>query len=265
MFVSSAEKIYGQTSAIRVALALVVLVVLGIIAAVYYDNTMQTFENTFWMIAAIVAAAYIATCVLIGKTKLAIHPEGVRYTSAFGEKELLWHDIKETRYQVTPIHVGAHFGLIGMAVQAYATRQGKSSTVSQKLTLIGQDGSKIKITSNFSNAKEAISIILGKIVPPLVADMKRRIQNGEIIQFGSVSVSLAGVRWKSKDAVAFSDIKKAEIAGQMLRIGKQGKWLDYVAVRCHKVPDVVALLEVIKTFTPVQSAGVLDPLEHVRV
>ena len=265
MFVSPAEKTYGQTMAIRAALALVAAVTILIMLLAVYTDSSQTIPAWAWATVAAIAGATVGLWVTIGKTTLSVHPEGVRYKSVFSEKELLWRDIKETSYKVTPIQVGMHFGLIGMAIQSYVNRQGgKSSTMSQILKLVGQDGTVIKVTSNTSNAKEAIASILGKIVPPMVADIKKRIQNGENVEFGMISVSMAGVRWKSKEPVAFADISRAEIAGAALKIGKHGKWLNYVSVGCHRVPNVIVLLETIKAMTPLQTIQVLDPLEHVR-
>lgn len=265
MFVSPAEKTYGQTMAIRVAIGLLAAGAILVLLLVVYSDSFQSAPMWAWVSVATIAGATAALWVAIGKTRLSIHPEGVRYKSMFSEKELLWRDVKETRYKITPINVGAHFGLIGMAIQSYMSHRGdKSAMVSQMLKLVGQDGTVIKVTSNTSNAKEAIAGILGKIVPPMVADIKKRIQNGETIEFGMISVSLAGVRWKSKEPVAFADISKAEIAGSSLKIGKQGKWLNYLSVGCHRVPNVIVLLETIKAMTPLQNIQVLDPLEHVR-
>ena len=85
---------------------------------------------------------------------------------------------------MVPINVYAHFGLIG-AVLAMSSKSGRAQLT---LELISDDRKKLKVKSNFRNADEAIGIILGRILPPMVQNVKVRLQRGETEQFGGVGL-----------------------------------------------------------------------------
>src|SRR5207245_8139544 len=105
--------------------------------------------------------AGVAVWIVIGKSALTISDSGLRRESAFGQQELAWSQVAETRYQVVPINLYAHFGLIGAFI---AMSSKKSARAHLTLELIGQDRKKLKVTSNFHNADDAIDIILGRLL-----------------------------------------------------------------------------------------------------
>jgi hypothetical protein len=198
--------------------------------------------------------------IVLGKTVLIISDSGVRRESILGQQEITWSQIAETRYRVVPINVYAHFGLIG----ALIAMSSKSGRVQLTLELIGQDRKKLKVTSTFRKAEEAIGIILSRILPPMVQNAKAKVQRGETVQFGGIGISATAVTWKGS-SIPVSEITKAELVRSNLQVNRRGKWLSAISVRSDKVPDVLVFLEVLESLAPqVKSTGI-DPLARVRM
>jgi hypothetical protein len=140
----------------------------------------------------------------------------------------------------------------------------KSSRAQLTLELIGHDRKKVKVTSNIRNADEAIGIILGRIMPPMVQNTKARLQRGETVQFGGIDLSATAINWKGA-SVPVSEITKAELVRSNLQIRRHKKWRSAISVRSDKVPDVLVFLEVLESLVPhVKSTGI-DPLARVRM
>jgi hypothetical protein len=205
--------------------------------------------------------ASVGLWIALSKSAVVISDSGVRRESVLGQQEIAWSQVAETRYQVVPINVYAHFGLIGALI---AMSSKKSARAHLTLELVGHDRKKLKVTSNYRNADEAIGIILSRLMPPMVQNVKNRIQRGETVQFGGLGLSATAVFWK-ESSIPVTEITKAELAGSNLQIKRQGKWLAAVNVRSNKVPDVLVLLEVLESLAPqIKTVGV-DPLARVRV
>ena len=254
------EHRFGAAYSMRILLAVIVLAFLGGLWGSQEDPRIESHPTLLWVSLALVAAA-AGLWILLGKSTLIINDAGVRRESPFGQQEITWSQIAETRYQVVPVNVYAHFGLIGALI---AMSRKKSSRANLTLELIGHDRKKLKVTSSFSNADEAIGIILGKLMPPIVQSVKSRIQRGETVQFGPVGLSATALHWKGT-SIPVMEISKAELAGSNLQIKRSGKWLSAVSVRSNKVPDVLAFLDVLESLAPqIKSMGV-DPLARVRM
>jgi hypothetical protein len=253
------ERTFGQTWAVRIGWGVVFLGTAAILAAIALDDPKAP-DRVLLYIAAGLVVGFVILCILIGQTVLTIRPEGVRVVSVLGEKQLLWTEIAETRYVVQPINLAAHFGLVGLLISSMK----KEKSVNLSLQLIGRDGKKLKVTSNFKDGKEAIAIILSKLVPPKVADTIARLKRSETVVFGPVSLAPAGVIWKSKTTIPFAEIAAAELAGTSLRVKRQGKWLDAISVRSDKVPDVLVFLEALEAFAPAMKGPEVNPLARVR-
>jgi len=254
------ERRFGAAYTGRIILALVVLGLLAGLWASQVDPRTKSHPTLVWVSLAL-ALAVIASWIVLGKSALIINAAGVRRESMFGQQEIAWTQVVETRYQVVPINVYAHFGLIGALIAMSSKKSGRAQLT---LELIGDDRRKLKVTSNYQNADEAIGIILGRLLPPMIQSVKSRIQRGETVQFGGVSLSATALTWKSS-TIPVSEISRAELAGSNLQIKRQGKWLSAVSVRSIKVPDVLVLLEVLESLAPqIKSTGV-DPLARVRM
>jgi hypothetical protein len=253
------ERRFGAAYTVRI---LVALGVLGLLAVIWFSQDAPRTSShpaLMWISIGLVFAV-AALWIALGKSVLVINDSGVRRESILGQQEIAWSQIAETRYRVVPINVYAHLGLIG-AVVAMSSKSGRAQLT---LELISQDRKKLRVTSNFRNADEAIGIILGRILPPMVQNVKARLQRGETVQFGGVGLSATVVTWKG-NSIPVSEITKAEMVRSNLQVKRHGKWLSAISVRSDRVPDVLVFLEVLESLAPqVKSTGI-DPLSRVRL
>lgn len=243
MIYSPAEDTYGQTANLIAGLAVVFAIpaILCFILAFNGDSV----ETVPLMIGVAILVALGFLWSLIRKTELSIHTEGVRRVSAFGSQELTWEEIAEYRYQETPVKVGgAVGGLIGAAVQAaYEAKTGKKAK-SLVLTLQGRDKSKkIKVTSNFQNAEEAIQRIVNRLHDRRREGVRQRLDRYGQVKFGGLTLNRQGVSWNGKKEVPWAAIQKIELAGRHLCVRK-GKIFDTpISVVQANVPDLLLALE----------------------
>ena len=254
------ERRFGAAYRARI---IVLLVLSGFLIGMWTSqgDPRITSHPTLLSISIALVLAGIGFWVALGKSAVVVSDSGVRRESLFGQQEVAWSQVAETRYQVVPINAYAHFGLIGALI---AMSSKKSGRVHLTLELIDRGGKKLQVTSNYQNAKEAIGMILSRLLPPVVQNAKSRVQRGETIQFGDLGLTATAVIWKG-NSIPVTEITKAELAGTHLQIKRQGKWLSAVRVRSNKVPDVLAFLEVLGSLAPqIKSMGV-DPLARVRM
>jgi hypothetical protein len=253
------ERRFGSTYTVRIFIALVAAGVLAGMWAPQNNPHTSPHPALMWIsvgLVFVVAGLWIA----LGKSALIINDSGVRRESVLGQQEIAWQQIIETRYKVVPINVYAHFGVIG-ALLAMSSKSGRAHLT---LELISRDRKKLKVTSSFRKADEAIGIILGRVLPPMVQSVKASLQRGETVQFGGVGLSATAVSWKG-NSIPVSEITKAEIVRSNLQVKRQGKWLSAISVRSDKVPNVLVFLEVLESLAPqVKSTGI-DPLARVRM
>jgi hypothetical protein len=253
------ERRFGAAYTVRIAVGLAVLGVLVGLWVSQDDPRITSHPVLMWISIGLVAA-FAALWIVLGKTVLTINDSGVRRESALGQEEMAWNQITETRYRVIPINMYAHFGLVGLLLAS----AGKAGRARLTLELISHDRKKLKVTSNFRNASEAIGIILERILPPMVQAVKARLQRGETVRFGGVGLSATTVTWKG-NSIPVSEISKAEIVGSNLQVKRQGKWLSTVSIRSDKVPDVLVFLEVLESLAPQVKPTGIDPLARVRM
>ena len=240
-----------------------ILVVLGIVVLLWVsqDDPRTAAHPTLVWISVALGLAGLAFWFALGKSALVISDSGVRCESLFGQQEIAWSQVAETRYHVVPIKVYAHFGLIGALIAMSSKKSGRAHLV---MELITRDRQKLKVTSFYLKADEAIGIILTKLLPPMVQSAKSRIQRGETVQFGGLQLSATAVTWKGT-SIPVTEITKAELAGSNLQIKRTGKWLNAVSVRSSKIPDVLVFLEVLESLAPQMKAVGVDPMARVRI
>jgi hypothetical protein len=255
-----AEHRFGPTYAARLILIFGVLLGLVFLWAMPPDPSPSLHPGLVWISFGLVVAG-VLSWIAIGKTMLIINEQGVRRESVFGVQEIPWGGIQETRYRVVPINVYAHFGLVG----ALIAMSSKSAKANLTLELISNDGKRLQVTSNFRNAKEAIGLILGRVLPPMLKDAQSRLQRGETVNFGDLSLSATQISWKSKTTIPVSDVEKAEIVGSYLQLKRRGKWLSAIKVQSHKVPNVLVFLEALESLAPQVKSAAIDPLARVRL
>jgi Bacterial PH domain len=253
------ERRFEAAYTVRIAVGLLVLGVIVGLWAAQNDSRSASHPAMLWVSIGLVAA-FAALWIAMGKSALTVNDAGVRTESVFGQQEIAWSQITHTRYRVVPINVYAHFGLVG-ALLAMSSKSGRAQL---SLELLSDDGKTLKVTSSFRKSTEAIGMILGRILPPMVQSAKIKLQRGETVQFGGVGLSATAVTWKN-NSIPLSEITKAEIVGTNLQIKRQGKWRAAIGVRSDKVPDVLVFLEVLESLAPQVKASGIDPLARVRV
>jgi hypothetical protein len=253
------ERRFGTAYRARILLTLATLgAVVGLWAA-QNDPRPSSHPALMWISLGLVVAL-AALWMVLGKSVLTISDSGVRRESVLGQQEMAWGQITETRYRVIPINLYGHFGLVG-ALLAMSSRSGRAQL---SLELVGNGGEKLKVTSTFRGASEAIGIILGRILPPMVQSVKARVQRGETVQFGSVGLSAVAVTWKN-NSIPLSQITKAELVRSNLQIKREGKWRPAISLRSDKVPNVLVFLEVLESLAPQVKSSGIDPLARVRL
>ena len=257
------ERRFGAAYTVRLFATLLVLGGLAGFWAAAKDEPSTVSHATLAWVSLFLMSALALLWLVLGKSALIINDAGVRSESLFGQQEMAWNQISETRYRVVPINLYAHFGLIG-ALVAMSSKSSKSGRAHLVLTLLSGDGKKLKVTSYYRHADEAIGIILERILPNKVQNVKARLQRGETVAFGGVGLSATALTWKTA-SIPVSEITKAELTGSNLRIKRQGKWMSAVSVRSDKVPDVLVFLEVLESLAPQVKASGLDPLARVRI
>lgn len=259
MIISPPTAVYRQTLAIRAAVCILMAIPIIFLAAVGLGGDEPQLVPLTVM--ALLLAATIGLCIIIGRTQISIHLEGIRRTSFFGVKEIEWKDVSEYRYRVVPIQTGG--GLIGAAIMAAAARRG-SRGMNMYFKLIANDGRKFQVTSNFKNAQEAIGRILGQIHPAMQKKVNAQLDQGAA-RFGDLTLSRLTVQWKNKPPVVLSDVTKAEIKGTKLSIRKRDKMFDAISAPAQNIPDVLLLLETLDLLGVAKNqAPSIDPLARVR-
>jgi hypothetical protein len=94
--------------------------------------------------------------------------------------------------------------------------------------------------------EEVVRMVLAAVNPRLRQDAERILNSGGTVSFGKISLSPAGVVWKSKEPIPYAALVKCKIDGSMLRVKAEGKWLDNIAVTAKKVPNIFILLDIIE-------------------
>jgi hypothetical protein len=253
------ERRFGAAYSARIVAALLVL---GFLVGLWLsqDDPRPASHPTLLWVSVGIVGALAAFWVLFGKSTLTLNDAGVRFETVFGQQAMAWSQIAETRYRVTPVSVYGHLGLIGYIL----AMSSKSGAAQLSLELVSGDGKKLKVTSMFRNASDAIGIILARILPPMVQSVKARLQRGETVQFGGLGLSATTVTWKNQ-SIPVTQITKAELLRTNLMVKREGKWLAAISVRSDKVPNVLVFLEVLESLAPqVKSTGI-DPLARVRM
>jgi uncharacterized protein DUF6585 len=253
------ERRFGAAYSFRI---LTGLAVLGFLVGLWVslNHSRPASHPTLMWVSLAIVGAFSAFWILFGKSTLIVNDAGVRRETIFGQQEMAWSQITETRYRVTPVNVYGHFGLIGYIL----AMSSKSGGAQLSLELVSGDGKKLKVTSIFRNAGDAIGIILARILPPMVQSVKMRLQRGETVQFGGIGLSATAVTWKNQ-TIPLTQITKAEILRTNLMIKREGKWLSAISIRSDKVPNALVFLEVLESLAPQVKAAGIDPLARVRM
>ncbi len=250
---------FRQTYNVRIAIAALIFCVMYIIweASVRSESARLTF---IWITVGVVLL-YGALFLAFEETVVTTSQQGIRRDSIFGSTAIAWNEISETRYLVSPVRPRIAIGMFGILITMLRRRP----RVRLRLTIFSNEGKRIKINSSVHQAREAIGIVLGQTVPRMVDDATARIQRGETVNFGPISLSLSGIAWKSQFPVAISEISRAEIVGRQLRIKTSQGWRSFIRVRTDRVPNVLVMLDILESIAPRLKPPRIDPLARVRL
>ncbi len=240
MFPSPAQRTFKDSFAWRIAAGIAFAVMLGL-ALLDYSNR-QAFEPILWTITAIVTALFLFACIWAARRQISIHTEGISYKSLMSENDLRWDEITETRYGQQPFNTGVHFGVLGVLITLLMTKKG--DRMIRSFQIIGPRT--IKITSNIRHQEEAIHLVLQAVNPRFRQEAERMVNSGGTVSFGNISLSPAGVIWKSKEPIPYNAIAKCRMDDGFVRIKAEGKWLDNITVSPKKIPNVFVLLDMIE-------------------
>src|ERR1700693_4207268 len=102
---SYGERRFGAAYSIRI---FVVLGVLGLLIGLWADDPNPTTHPELMWISIALVAAVAGLWIVLAKNALIINDSGVRRESAFGQQEMSWSQITETRYRVVPNTIYGH-------------------------------------------------------------------------------------------------------------------------------------------------------------
>ena len=242
MFPTPAQRMFRDTIVWRLVAALPFVAMLG--WAGYDYSQSRVIDPVLWGVTGFFAVLFAFACLWAAKRRITFHTEGISYTSLFSEADLNWTEITETRYTQQPINVGAHFGLLGFLISAIASKSSSGQTMTRKLQIIGPR--KITISSNIAKMVQAIQLVFDQVNPRIRQQMEQQLTSTGIVSFGNITLSTAGIIWKSKDPIPYQSLVKCRIDGANLQIKAEGKWLNNISVNAGKVPNVFVLLDMVE-------------------
>lgn len=176
-----------------------------------------------------------------------LYEDGVEQVLGGRTTELRWDQVTEIWFRAIKFQAGGLIGILASAAaEAAAKRKGKpfdGKGTSINVRLVGPGGEKIVMTSNDKEIVKAFETASARVNPRLLENVLRRVQNGDSVAFGKISISARGIALGAKDPIPFAEVEKFHIAGGVLRLKKRGSWLDAIAVPLAKIPNVFVLTE----------------------
>lgn len=248
MIVSPARATYRYSYVIQFAILLPIALFAFILYIAYNDSSQKQVDH--WLIGALTIASL--TCLLLficlNKQRVSIHDEGIMEKRLlFGEKQIQWKDIKETRYRQTVLaqDMLLHFGLLGALFTPFVGKGESSKKGTQELKVISRDKTKITLSNYFKNVREAIRAVLDRVNPAFLESARLELRQGKEVPFGDLVLTSTGIKFKKKQ-IAYPDIEYARISGREFRVKQSGKWLDAIVVPSQKVPNVFIAIDLIQ-------------------
>lgn len=201
--------------------------------------------------------------VWISKVQLLVSERKLRRDTMFGSVEMTWDEIVEYRYRILS-NQGAMFhagGLIGMLIMS-AVQKRRKAALNFDLRLVGQS-EKIAITASYAKAQELKNAVIGKLHARMLPSYREKLARLEPIEFGPVTLASDSLRFK-KAVVPLGEITSIDLTGLPLVVKKEGKLFAAVSVPSNKVPNVLALIEILQEAIQRRAGRPLPP-EAVKV
>jgi hypothetical protein len=255
------ERIYRHDYGGRIAVALLTLVVVVPVLIIAFNDSPPSVVGM--VIGTGVLAIGAMAFVWISKLQLLVSERGVRRDTMLGSVELAWDEIVEYRYHIVSnqgamFHVG---GLIGWLIMS-AVQKRRKAALNFDLRLIGR-GQAIAITASYAKAQELKNALIGKLHARMLPSYRDKLARHEPIDFGPLTLTGDSLRFK-KVAVPLGEITTIDLTGMALVVKKQGKLFPAVSLASNKIPNVLALIEVLQEAIQ-RYAGRPLPPEAVRV
>jgi hypothetical protein len=248
MIVSPARATYRYSYVIQVAALMpgILLALFGTLMA----QASQRREDDYGVLGVLVGVTVVGIILFLylHKQSVSIHDEGiVERRLFFGEKQIEWKDIKETRYRQTALSQDLllHFGLLGALFTPFVGKGASSKKGTQELKVISRQNTKITLSNYFKNVREAIRTVLDRVNPVFLDSARTELRQGKEVSFGDVVLTSFGIKFKKKQ-IAYADIEYAKITGREFRVKQSGKWLDAIVVPSQKIPNVFIALDLIQ-------------------
>lgn len=247
MIVSQPKASYRYSYVIQVAVLLPVALFI-LVGYVAYTGEAARDSLVTTILALIVSSlACLALFVYFNRQRVFVHEEGLVLSRLFlKDRQIEWKDVKETRYRQTSLaqDLLMHLGILGALFTPFVGNKESAKKGTQELKVIGAQGS-ITLSNYFKNVRGGIRTALEQVNPPMLTAMRKQLDQGQEVLFGSLSLNQQGICWKRK-RVAFAEIESAKILGREFRVKQSGKWLDAIAVPSQKIPNVFVAIDLIE-------------------
>ena len=262
MFVSAPFTVLQRTRILRILYCLTLPLLAGFFAlgawAAWADKTPDPTT------ASIHGGLVLAVLTLLGwlfrregRLQILLHEEGIVAVEGRKRREVRWEEVEEIWFRAIKIGAGGLVGgLVGAAVEAAASGSGEGldpNTTQITARLVGR-GRKITLTSNYRGVVGAVDEVLRRVNPRLVAECRRRLEQGETVAFGKVALSSAGVRVGAAEVLPFDEIERFAIEGGRLGLKKLGAWRSK-RLPIHQVPNVYVLMEAFEVMAYGRTSG----------
>jgi hypothetical protein len=206
------------------------------------DRTSATLDLVLGLLCGV---TFVAVMISESGRLARLYPEGIEQIKRGRTTELRWQDVTEVWFQALKVQAG---GLIGYAIGKALDRRRQGQPLDERTTnvtvrVLGRNGEKIQLTSSDKGIVKAYETILAQVTPRLLEEAKQRVNNGDTVTFGKISVSLRGIALGRKDPVAFHEIETLALSAGKLRLKKKGAWLDALSVPVRKIPNIAVLTE----------------------
>jgi hypothetical protein len=157
--------------------------------------------------------------------KVAVHAGGIVHSHRGQERTILWGNITSLTQEITEVNKnGDHVGTTCV------------------YTLVLADYENIVYTSKLINNVERLAtIIVEKTSDILLPPIRIKYQNGDMVSFGRLGVSLKGLHY-AKHVLDWRDIERVRIHEGYFTVSRGGKWLRWCKIEASSIPNLGVFL-----------------------
>lgn len=273
MFASQPELVLQRTVMIRLLLCLLVLpfgllATWGAIASSVTTHPDFVFAGICASLAVVILGLFVYLFHRETRRRVSLHEEGIGQQVGSRTTALRWTDIREIWVDAIRVQAGGLLGAaVGAAVHAASSRKGgplNANTTNITIRLVGDDNSRIVLTSNDKGVVAAFEKIRSRVNPHLLAVASQIVQQGRDATFGPISISLHGVGYGRKEPIRYTEIEAFSLKGGKLRLKKRGSWLDTFSIPIKKIPNVFVLTDLFEQLSVGTGAAVSVKSDFAR-